>query len=122
MLQFDWQKRDEDFVKWMFVHLIADKRQEDPRFETLSSATKGFTDVQITMQVNGIEVNAQNFIESVENAYRQHAERTAKDLVRDMPRMQELEDVLAEAQRQAKSAIEEAFARAGIDLDLDDDY
>lgn len=114
--QFDWQNRKEDFVKWMFVHLIADKRQEDPKFEKLSVATNGFTDVNITMQVNGIEVDAKNFIESVEYAYKSHAENTAKEIVAEaIPDLSDLQDAVFEAQRALEKKLRESMRSVGVE-------
>ncbi len=116
MFQFDWQARGEDFVKWMFVHLIADQRDADPQFERLSEATDKFTNVKLTMQVNGIEVNAKNFIESVEFAYKQHAENTAKEIVAEaIPDLSELQDAVFEAQRALEKKLRESMRNVGVE-------
>lgn len=97
--KFDWHARDEDFVKWLFVHLIANKTGTD-QFDQLSAATDKFTNVKLTMQVNGIELDAQRFIESVEDAYRQHAENTAKRMVDEaIPDLYQLTDAVETAQQ-----------------------
>lgn len=113
--QFDWQKRNEDFVKWMFVHLVADQRSGDPKFEKLSEATNHFTEVKLTIQVNGIEVNAQNFIESVQNAYTQHAENAARQLVEEtIPDFYELREAVDTAQRALTEKLRTAMESAGV--------
>ena len=115
MFKFDWQARNEDFVKWMFVHLIADQRKVD-NFDELSNATKGFTNVEITMQVNGVEVNAQNFIESVEEAYKQHAERAAKQMVDDaIPDLWDLREAVDDAQHALTRKLREAMRENGVE-------
>jgi molecular chaperone GrpE (heat shock protein) len=120
MFQFDWQARDEDFVKWMFVHLIADNRKEDPKFEKLSEATDQFRNVKLTMQVNSIEVNAQNFIESVENAIRQYTRSAAKELINEIiPDLDELQEAVYNAQHALSKKIKNSFKSAGITWDED---
>jgi hypothetical protein len=119
MFQFDWQARGEDFVKWMFVHLIAEKHGVDhsPKidFEELSDATNGFRNVQLTMQVNGIEVNAQNFIESVENAIKQYAEQAAQQIVAEsIPDLEELQDTVYHAQKAIADRLKNSLKSAGI--------
>lgn len=116
--QFSWQGRDEDFVKWMFVHLIADMRDDDLEspFEQLSEATDGFTNVKLTMQVNGIEVNAQNFIESVERALENYSQTEARRMLSDvMPNLNDLEDVVSTANKLIEEKLRDVLESGGIE-------
>lgn len=100
---FNWQKLHEDydaeaFLRWMVVHLMVD-RGEDGRptarpdlHDRVSAATDGFTNVTLTIQVGGVDVNVRHFVENAFNVMRAHADRAAAELIRERTDLTQLFD------------------------------
>jgi hypothetical protein len=115
MFEFDWHARKQDFVKWMFVHLISGNREQDPKFEKLSEATNKFRNVQLTMQVNGIELDAEKFIEYVEHSIKTYSKNAAKRIVEDsIPDLEELQEAVYNAQRALADKLKNSLTPLGI--------
>src|SRR5262245_11410950 len=79
-LRFNWHDQPENFLKWMLTSCIASMKVD---FDALKAATNDFTDVVITMQVNGIEVPAKGFIDGIQSNMDWEVNQAAKRLVND---------------------------------------
>lgn len=112
---FDWQAAPEGFLKWMLTCLV-----RDHDIEGLGEATDKFTKCELTIQVNGVPVNAENFIEGVERNMDYYTEREAKKLVASLPRLDKIRDDLEDAERAMRGALREGLAQAGIHMEEDD--
>jgi hypothetical protein len=70
---FDWHNERtaaggrESFLYWLVIMSISPLRTEQPDiYARISEATSRLTDVRITMQINGIDVDAEHFIARIE--------------------------------------------------------
>ena len=127
MYQFDWQGLSEgDFVKWMFVNLLTtpgNHSESKDLIDQLTEPTKKFTDVTLTMQVNGIEVNAENFIRSVEKGMNYRAEDAVKEAVSSITDIRELDEEISRAHNVLRDKLREIVKdKFGIDLVTDEWY
>jgi len=113
--RFDWQAAPEGFLKWLLPVLVANRRGED-QFDELSKITDKFTDVRLTIQVNGLEVDAENFLNGVEHNMEYYAKVEARRLLDEVGRFDDLEDLLASAKRTVMQDVEQRLSAAGIEL------
>lgn len=120
---FDWAAQPHSsFLHWMLPHLLPDGQQPDI-VERISEASKKLSEIELTVLVNGIEMNAERFMESVDRNMRFHASREARRMVDEFGGLPELEDTLRQVGRSVRRAVEQRMAEAGIELpDSDNDW
>lgn len=77
---FDWhelddydEKKIDHFLKWLVPTVLADSVVA----EEIAEASDRYTRVELTMQLNGIEVNAQSFVEGCYRNMRRFAQDAA---------------------------------------------
>ena len=116
---FDWHKEPEGFLKWMLTHVAAASK-DDELFDELSDASDQFTNVELQILVNGVEVDAKGFVERIEWAMDRGVEDEAKRLVRDMHRLGDLKDAVHDFERGIKNKMREFARDQGIELDTED--
>lgn len=106
----------EGFMRSAMVNMVTGRIVE---WETLSKATKGFTDIQLTIQMNGIDIDAEPFLTSLGR----RIEHAAKDKLNELVRNVGL-TALAEAVNDIDQALkQELYARVnalGIELPEED--
>lgn len=116
---FDWQAQPEGFLKWMIPNLITGISHA--RFSQLSSATDGWRSVVLTIQINGVPVPAQQFVEGVERNMEHYATEEARRLLSEAGRLDDLGDLVRDVEREVSATIRRRLAAAGIYLEEDDD-
>lgn len=133
---FDWHSlrdensgTDEGFLKWMLVNLVTfthepndlDRANEKNLLERLSDTSDGFTNVTLTIQANGIDLNVEHFVTSVRRNMEWWAKKVAVEEIRRHTDVTELFDV-AESFRVAMRTESRRVAHAlGIRLNEDGD-
>lgn len=120
MLEFNWQKEgwDGSFLGWVFVKLVP--HTDKKRFEELSKATSGFTDVKLTMQVNGIEVDTQEFIETLPKVLQAYAEKHAKTVLSELAAFEELREYIQVFEFAACTRLRELAEKLNLNADFDE--
>lgn len=77
---FDWHKEpNHSFLKWLLPTLLG--KIDNETWEKITEATAKSSDVQITVQINGIEVNPKYFLESLERNYELNTAAEAKNII-----------------------------------------
>lgn len=116
---FNWQdEREHSPKKWLVPVLITPltKGRDNKKFREIEEATAGFTNVEITMQINGIEVSVDHFLarleDNIEHAAREEA-RAQLDSVEGFPA---LKVKLAEIELAVTRHLEEMVAQAEIPI------
>lgn len=97
---FNWHDLDhEGFLSWLVASVIADVRAD--KLGGLSDATDRFTQCKITMQLNGIQVDAMGFIGGVERHMKRSLESAAKEYVKKhlSEKISGFDDVIDNARR-----------------------
>lgn len=113
---FDWQKEGEGtFLKWMML-TVFDTRDQ-PLFDELSEKTDHFQAVELGVTINGIPVDAKNFMERVEEQMDWAVGREAEKKVKAIEGLPELYKILGDLERGFKAKVTEACAKAGVKFD-----
>lgn len=90
---FDWQKEPEGFLNWMMPTLVT--ALPEGMFERLSEITRGWTEVSLTIQVNGVDVPVKSFLSGIERNMTYFAQKAARDRLDDIGELNELTEELA---------------------------
>jgi hypothetical protein len=116
---YDWQQQPDNFLKWLLPTLISAGDRE--MFECLSEATDKFTNVTLTIQVNGVNVPVENFLSGVESNMTYYANKEAARLVTSIPRLERLREAMDDADHALRERLVQIMAEAGVDLGDTDD-
>jgi hypothetical protein len=111
-LRYDWQAETKSFLKWLLPTLIAGREN----FDDLSEVTNKFTDVVLTMQVNGIEVPTEHFIRSLMMNYEKETKDAAYVLLNEVVNVENIETLITDLQASLKNHIMERCTNAGVEL------
>lgn len=98
-MKFNWHELDSDgFLSWMVVHLLAIGKAKD-MFEEFSDLTDKFNAVEMTIHINGIEVDVQHFVECIQEVMKLETQKAAGEIANGLidgvrEKMNEIEDNL----------------------------
>jgi hypothetical protein len=124
---FDWHAERgnhgrESFLYWMVITVLSGMRDENPDiFDRVAAATNKLADVRITMQINGIEVDARGFIDLVEQNMRHQATVEARRLLDELIDFGGLSEMVNDLQRSVQSELRHRLAGMGMELPEVDD-
>jgi hypothetical protein len=111
--RFDWTKEPRDsFLNW-FVPVavggsdIVALNLKDPDWTT---------HIELTMQVNGVEVNAQRFMERVRENMHYYAQSYAADLVNEIGRLDEATQILEDVGNHVRGEVINRLREHGVEL------
>jgi hypothetical protein len=109
--KFDWHQQGENsFRKWLIPSLCS-----GDEIDLLSEATDRFTNIEIAIQINGVEIDASGWIDRLEEAFDREVPRHARKMIEDVPRLTELYDAVQDLEREVRRKIFELAREAGID-------
>lgn len=100
-MNFNWHELDgNSFLSWMVVHLLATGKAKD-MFEEFSELTDKFNDVTMTIQINGIEVDVEHFVECIQEVMKLETQKAAGEIAEGMldgvrEKTNRIEDMLEE--------------------------
>jgi len=115
---FNYHERADEFIGWALVSLIA---SDKTNFEELSEKTNKWENVDLKVTINGIEVDTEHFMESVEGNMKWWAQKKAESMMEDImdgvrEEVDKVEDVLREASDFIKTSLQE---KLGIEFPED---
>lgn len=116
--KFNWQKEPEGFLKWLIPHVLP---KDDPKatmsaVDQLSKATDKFTNVELTMLINGIKVDARRFLTRVEQNMEYYARQEAARMLNEIAGFDEVQERLDTIRMHFISEVESTFRKHGIEL------
>lgn len=112
---FDWHSEHSGgFLNWLVLALISKPEYDKGRLDELSEATKNFTDVRITVQINGIEVDPRGFVEGVERHMNYAVAQEVDELLKVASN--EIFDPLSELRDDILRTVRKMFEAKGIPL------
>lgn len=114
---YDWQRDDEGFLKWMLPCLITGINKEV--FDQLSDSTNKWTHIELRIQVNGVDVPAENFLSSVKRNMTYYANQEAQRLVSEIPELRRLHDLMEEADMALRQRLAQILTDAGVEIGLE---
>lgn len=127
---FDWQKLDEfddyeAFLSWAFVNLTVDTDDQGvdralskEKFEQLSEVTKNFTEVTLTVQVNGVAVNPEHLMRGIEVNMKRYAQEAAAKTLEELTAFTDVRATVAVLQEAVVRRIEQVARALDIDMDV----
>lgn len=116
---FDWAKEPEGFLKWFLPTLLAGEPL-DEHMDELTKRTKKFSDVQVRVLINGLEVDAGHFLDGVERNMEHHATKEARRMLDEVGGMGDLEERISAIRDVLVGEFEKALRDRGIELPGED--
>lgn len=118
--RFDWQAQGSaagrSFESWLIPTLVSGE-DFDAKHEALHAATGGWADVNVTVQINGIEVDPRGFFTSINDNLTYLIKNEAKQLVENDERLTEIATAAALFQEDCVRAVRNRLGRLGIAQD-----
>lgn len=116
---FNWHSEPEGWRKNLLINVVP---QDKETFEQLSAATEKFTNVTVTMHVNGIEVDVDKFLDRIQSQFDWSVEARAKELVREVVRFDELQQTISDVEHAVKRDCYDKLRKLGVEIHEDDWY
>lgn len=95
---FNYHDRSDEFIGWALVSLLAGT----DKFDELSEKTDKWDNVDLKVIINGVEIDTEHFMESIEGQMKWWAEKKAARMMEDVmdgvrEEVDKVEEVLKEA-------------------------
>lgn len=114
--RFNWHETgQDDFQRWLIPTILADLPREQSRFDELSELTGNWSDVNVTVQINGVDVDPTGFFTSIERNLTYLTEREAERLVREEADLTAVYTTINRFQDAVRREMNEALIGLGID-------
>jgi len=120
--RFNWQDKynsSDTFLKWLLPTVLAGVDRET--MDALSESTDLWTEVELGVTVNGVEVDARHFIESLEKNLTRMSNKAARHLVHGHLSLSLLIEDVAQLELNLRNHIRVWARQHGIDIDEHDD-
>jgi hypothetical protein len=118
MLQFDWKNLPQnDFKRWLLVNLLASDPGDRDLIAELSELTDHYTNVEVTMQINGVEIDANKFFGYVEYTMDQRVEHGIKQIVEETPELDEFAETVRQTDKELAAKLRE-IVKTNFDIDV----
>jgi len=114
--RFNWHETgQDDFQRWLIPTILADLPREQSRFDELSELTGNWSDVNVTVQINGVDVDPTGFFTSIERNLTYLTEREAERLIREEADLTAVYTAINRFQNAVRREMNEALIGLGID-------
>ena len=114
---FDWHAEPEGWKKHFMISALPQGKEV---FEQLSVATDKFKNVEVTMFVNGIPVDAEKFFDSLKMNYDYAVGAKAQQPCQEVANLDDLSDTLDAMQSAIKRHLRKELESAGVEIREDD--
>lgn len=106
-MPFNYHDRADQFIGWALVSFLAGT----DKFDELSEKTDGWDKVDLKVTINGVEIDTENFMKSVEGNMKWWAQKKAESMMEDImdnvrEEVDKVEGVLKEASDHIKSRLQ----------------
>lgn len=134
--QFNWRTLNEGddvqgFLRWMLVNLLVgdptgdaddSRRLNRDLASRVEDATRGFTDVRLTIQVSGVDVDVRHFLWSLQANLVREARREATRQLAAAADAEELFTIASTIQTALRRRAERVAANLGLELRTEEDW
>lgn len=123
---FDWRREPEGFLRWLVVNLLTDP--SDPTYgddlvNRVLAASSDLTEVTLTIQLSGVEVSTEYFVDRVRANMDHLAHREAARLLRETADLAGLRQQVSDLEEAIIDKIIELTAETDVAVDWDrEDY
>jgi hypothetical protein len=119
--KFNLQQLDdfgyESFLRWTLVHLVTPREgSSSDLVDSLSEVTKNFTEVTLTVQVNGVSVDPHEFIRGIHANFDRAVTRVAEDELLKLGELTNVRTVVQVLEDAVRTRIEQVASALGFDL------
>jgi hypothetical protein len=105
------------FLRWTLVHLVTPREgSSSDLVDLLSEPTKNFTEVTLTVQVNGVSVDPHEFIRGIHVNFDRAVKRFAEDELLKLSELTNVRTVVQVLEEAVKTRIEKVASALGFDL------
>lgn len=127
-MKINYHDLPEGFFKSMVVRLLSSDIMKDHGiFEEISRRSYKFTELDLKISMNGVEVNPENLFENLAAMMSDSVKREASNIVNGLDPLRAFREAAARIERDLNSAqftvrahLEQALAKVGIELSFDD--
>jgi hypothetical protein len=119
----NWHELEaDDFMRWALLILVSeDLSNGKAQYQEIQEATNKFKNIDVTMQLSGVEVNATRLLDRLFEQYQFEVEREAGRLVKDqIDRLRRAGDKLYDTLDNVERAVYAAMAEEGIIVNRDE--
>jgi hypothetical protein len=105
------------FLRWTLVHLVTPREGSSSDLsDSLSEVTKNFTEVTLTVQVNGVDVDPHEFIRGIHLNFDNAARRVAEDELLKLGQLTNLRSTVQVLEDAIGTRMEQVANALGLDL------
>lgn len=120
--RFDWQAEGENtFLKWMIPLLLGDVLKDDRKHEEMVEATAKWTDITLTIQINGVEMPVREFLIGIEHNMNYYAEKEATRMLQEASSFPKLRDDLSALEAGVRVQMRGVAQALGLRVDWEED-
>jgi hypothetical protein len=119
-LVFDWHAEQAVDPDGMLAWLLPTTMRRDNDFERLSTLTDRFTRCELTITLNGVDMDVRAFLDGIARTLQHVAKTEAVRLVRDSAGLDEVEDAVSVARDAIRSTLYGRLRAAGVAIEEED--
>jgi hypothetical protein len=122
---FDYYADDKSFLAWALLTMLGQAKEagrddEENFYEELKDRSNIFTEVELSIKLNGLDVDAAAFMARIEKAMELDVERKVAEKLEGIREITEVEDELAELRDVLKQRVNQLANKYNIELYRED--
>jgi hypothetical protein len=122
---FDYYADSKSFLGWALINMLGEAREagrdtEEDFFEELKRRSNTFSEVEMSIKLNGLEVDASKFMQRIDTLIDTMVERRTAEKLEGIREITEVEDELAELRDVLKQRVNQLAAKYDIELYRED--
>jgi hypothetical protein len=120
--KFAYEEHKNGFLGWAVIMLLGKAREDgyDDIFDVISDRSNEFNDLELKIELNGIEMSADGFMERMREIMEHEAEKVAREKLSEVAEFIELEDDIADLRALIKKQKEKLAKK--YDIAIGDEY
>jgi hypothetical protein len=115
-LKFNWHEEPDNLLKYAWITLMSEVDHDE-----LFLVTDRGKSIELSIYANGVEMNAQNFMDCLKHNYDHAVRRGIKAALAEI-RFEELTATIRTAEREAVHKVRELFKERGIEWEEEDEW
>jgi len=122
---FDYYADSKSFLGWALINMLSEAREagrdaEEDFFEELKRRSNTFSEVEMSIKLNGLEVDASKFMQRIDTLINTMVERRTAEKLEGIREITEVEDELAELRDVLKQRVNQLATKYDIELYRED--
>jgi uncharacterized membrane protein YgaE (UPF0421/DUF939 family) len=122
---FDYYANSKSFICWALINMLGEAREagrdaEEDFFEELKRRSNTFSEVEMSIKLNGLEVDASKFMQRIDTLIDTMVERKTQEKLEAIQEISEIEDELANVRHILKQRVNQLADKYDIGLYRED--